>query len=200
MSIATGGSRGRPPAASRELLQEAAFELFLEQGYAGTTVEHITRRTGVSRNTFFNYFGAKGDVFWVELDEALKDLSEQLAGTSPDIAPLARLREVVVGLGEQFGPLRVPFALTQHELIGSTPDLQASGVTRFTAAARGIRSFLHAAGVAEPLAQAIGYATVGATIAAAQDWAAAGPARGTLAPYLATVLDPLLDGYARALP
>lgn len=191
--------RGRPPAASRELLQDAAFELFLEQGYAGTTVEHITRRAGVSRNTFFNYFSAKGDVFWVELDEALSDLDRGLVTPGTDAAPLDFLRSVLVELGARFGPLSVPFALTQHELIGSAHDLQASTVTRFTTATRSISSFLRASGIGAVHAQAVAYSVIGATIAAAQVWAAAGPHRGTLDTYLDDAVGPVLDGFSAAI-
>jgi len=68
-------TRGRPLASSPEMLQEAALELFVEQTYAKTTIEEITQRAGVSRATFFNYFPAKSDVFWVDLDDALRRLS-----------------------------------------------------------------------------------------------------------------------------
>ena len=78
--MAPQAARGRPPASSREMLQDAAFELFLENSYAGTTVEEIAQRAGVSRNTFFNYFPTKSDVFWVELDESLDRLRREVNG------------------------------------------------------------------------------------------------------------------------
>ncbi|MBC7441420.1 MAG: TetR family transcriptional regulator, partial [Ramlibacter sp.] len=65
---------GRPRGSSRAMLEEAAAELFLEQTYAGTTIEQITRRAGVSRNTFFNYFRAKSDLLWVDVDAGLGGL------------------------------------------------------------------------------------------------------------------------------
>ncbi|MDO9397103.1 MAG: helix-turn-helix domain-containing protein, partial [Herbiconiux sp.] len=74
---------GRPRASSQPMLEEAASELFLEQGYAKTTIEQITQRAGVSRNTFFNYFGAKSDLLWVELDASLAALTAALAATGP---------------------------------------------------------------------------------------------------------------------
>lgn len=191
-------TRGRPPAASRELLQEAAFELFLEQGYAGTTVEHITRRAGVSRNTFFNYFSAKGDVFWVELDESLAELEQDLSARPAGENPVDGLREAIRTLGQRFGPESVPFALTQHALIGSVHELQASAVSRFSAAAAGIRGFLTARGSTPERAQALSYAAVGAAIAAAQAWAAAGPGRGSLAPQLESAIGPVLAGFDSA--
>src|SRR5690606_15570018 len=110
--------RGRPPAASRDMLQDAAFELFLENGYAGTTVEQIAQRAGGSRNTFFTYFGAKGDVFWVELDEAAASFDTRLASVAADAAPLPALLDAVLEVVADFGPSHVPFALTQAELMG----------------------------------------------------------------------------------
>jgi len=75
-------TRGRPLSSSPEMLQEAALELFVEQTYAKTTIEHITQRAGVSRATFFNYFPTKSDVFWVDLDNALTRLREVLGDHS----------------------------------------------------------------------------------------------------------------------
>lgn len=192
-----GGSRGRPPAASRDMLQDAAFELFLENGYAGTTVEQIAQRAGVSRNTFFNYFDAKGDVFWVELDETFPRFSDALATEqSTDARPLLRVRDAVIAVASYFGPGRVPFALTQHELIGSAHELQASALGRFTTQARVIRDYLTGHGWDPLRAQAVAYALIGAVVAAAQSWAAAGTTRGNLEPYLHTAIDPIIDGFA----
>src|SRR5690606_2336972 len=176
-----GTGKGRPPAASREMLQDAAFELFLEQGYGGTTVEHITRRAGVSRNTFFNYFDAKGDVLWVAPDDALARLAQELSANDASSEPLPALRDVLLALGGDYGADAVPFALTQRELIGGVHELQASAVTRFVAAARSIRTFLVERGIPTDMAQAVSYAVMGATVAATQSWAAAGPTPGTLA-------------------
>ncbi|MCW4384671.1 TetR/AcrR family transcriptional regulator [Salinibacterium sp. SYSU T00001] len=196
--MATRSARGRPPSASREMLQDAAFELFLEQGYAATTVEQVTRRAGVSRNTFFNYFDAKADVFWVELDSALTQLAELLAAVPDSASPLPALRVLLFDLGEGFGAGDVPFALTQHELIGSTGDLQASAVTRFMTAVRLIRRFLAERGISDARARAIAYATVGASVAAAEAWAAAGTSRGSLRSHLEPVVGPVLDGFGSA--
>src|SRR3712207_179949 len=62
---------GRPRRSSRETLQDAATELFLEQGFERTTVDEIARRAGVARGTFFNYFSAKGDLLWADVDPVL---------------------------------------------------------------------------------------------------------------------------------
>src|ERR1700710_2415270 len=80
-------ARGRPRSSSRELLEDAAFELFLENTYAKTTIDQITQRAGVGRSTFFNYFQGKSDVFWVDVDSNAQKLGDALADTDRD-APL----------------------------------------------------------------------------------------------------------------
>ncbi len=187
--------RGRPQAASRELLQEAAFELFLENGFAGTTVEQITTRAGVSRNTFFNYFTAKGDVFWVELDDSLATLAGSLRESAADAPPMQAVHQAILAFGAEFGPDRVPFALTQYELIGSVHELQASALTRFTAQASIIREFLVVRGFDHLHAGAAAYAAIGAAVAAGQAWAAAGTGRGEVEPYLRAALRPVVNGF-----
>src|SRR5690554_1749868 len=170
--------RGRPQAASREFLQEAAFELFLENGFAGTTVEQITTRAGVSRNTFFNYFTAKGDVFWVELDDSLACVATSLQNADPETPAMQAVLDALLAFGGEFGPDRVPFALTQYELIGSVHELQASALTRFIRQTTIVRDFLMQRGNDRLRASAAAYAAIGAAVAAGQAWAAAGTARG----------------------
>jgi len=46
----------------RERLYEAALSLFRSQGYDATTVDQITRRAGLAKGTFFNYFPTKDAV------------------------------------------------------------------------------------------------------------------------------------------
>lgn len=199
--MAASHSRGRPPASSQETLQDAAFDLFLEKSYADTSVLDITQRAGVSRATFFNYFEAKSDVFWVELDQALSQLREQLGAaqrSAGGLSPRMGL-EAVVGAFESFAAQlqshQVPFALTQHHMIGSVNELQASALNRFSLIARVITDFLEAAGHPTSRARAASYALIAAAVAAAQEWASAGTARGSLPLYVTDALLPVLQGF-----
>lgn len=187
------GLRGRPPVASRELLQEAAFDLFLEQGYENTTVAHIARRAGVGRSTFFNHFASKADVFWTELDDAAAVLHTQLA--HPDARGLDGVRSALHAAADTFGPGRVPFVLTQNDLIGSPGELQASAVTRLARVAGAIERSLRADGIARGRAAAVAYALVAASVAAARTWAGAGVERGPLASYIREATDPVFAGF-----
>jgi AcrR family transcriptional regulator len=56
------GKREQAKVERRERLYEAALSLFREQGYEATTVAQITKRAGLAKGTFFNYFSTKDAV------------------------------------------------------------------------------------------------------------------------------------------
>ncbi|MGV8884833.1 MAG: TetR family transcriptional regulator [Microbacteriaceae bacterium] len=193
--------RGRPLSSSRAMLQEAAFELFLENSYAGTTVDHIAQRAGVSRNTFFNYFPSKSDVFWVDLDESLDVFIVTLRMAPADAPVMSSIRDALLAVARDFGPARVPWALTQYALIGSVHELQASAMARLALQARVLGEFLddRLTPLNRGLGRAASYAAFGAAVAAAQEWADAGTARGELEPYLDAAVTPVCAGFQAAI-
>ncbi len=85
MSDASGGTlRDRQKEAVRRELRDAALDLFRRQGFAATSVDEIARRAGVSRSTFFRYFGSKETILASQTDETtgifLRCLRERPAG------------------------------------------------------------------------------------------------------------------------
>ena len=60
-------SRWEPDAAAR--LHAAAVDLFLEQGFAATTVPQITDRAGLTTRSFFRYYVDKREVLFAGEDE-----------------------------------------------------------------------------------------------------------------------------------
>lgn len=180
--------RGRPRVSSREVLEEAACELFLEQGYDGTTVAEIARRAGVSRGTFFNYFPAKSDVFWGDLDAALTVLPAALRAAEAAADPRSAVRAGLLRVADEFGPDRVPWILTQFEAMGSPGEVGLSALARLNTAAETLAQFVaeRTGTTTRALApRAIAYAALGEAVAAAQAWAERGPSRGRLSEHLA---------------
>jgi AcrR family transcriptional regulator len=47
---------------ARDKIVEAASDLFFEQGYQATTIDHVIERSGVSRPTLYNHFKTKEDL------------------------------------------------------------------------------------------------------------------------------------------
>lgn len=58
----------RKDARPGELL-EAALDLFVEKGFAGTRVEEVAQRAGVSKGTLFLYFSSKEELFKAVVSE-----------------------------------------------------------------------------------------------------------------------------------
>lgn len=61
--------RNRATRAVRAEIAAVAMRLFLEQGFEKTTVEQIAAEAGLSRTSFFRYFGSKEDVVFGHLEE-----------------------------------------------------------------------------------------------------------------------------------
>lgn len=190
--------RGRPRLASQSLLEEAAFELFLEQGYAGTTVEDITQRAGVSRNTFFNYFATKSDVFWSDIDRALSWLPEHLGRTSTELSPVQAIGEAFADCAEELPKGLVPWILSHHEVIGNPEDVMDSALRRFVTYSGILRAFISTrlnASEHDLLPQVMANTSLAAVVSAALAWGGAGIRREPLQSYLLRALAPLADGF-----
>ena len=115
--------RGRPKTSSLAALDDAAHELFLEQGYEGTSVDDIARRAGISRATFFNYFSSKSDVLWVDVDHALAGLEHYLQHSG-------HLGDALRAITAEHPRDRIPLVVTQSEAMGLGADLAASAGIR----------------------------------------------------------------------
>src|SRR5690606_3909278 len=113
---------GRPRAASRAMLEEAACELFLEQGYEATSVADITRRAGVSRSSFFNYFSSKSDVLWSGLDERIDHAVTALTAHSAG-ADGETLRAILLDMLRGFAPDPLALALRNVAVMGLENEL-----------------------------------------------------------------------------
>jgi AcrR family transcriptional regulator len=114
---------GRPRSLSRATLEEAANELFLEQGYPRTSIDDIAGRAGISRATFFNYFEQKSDLLFVTVDEALDTLQKvSQAGVT--------VREAIRQTAKSLERSRVPLVATQAETMGALDDALLAGPVR----------------------------------------------------------------------
>lgn len=57
----------------RAELADAAVDVFVERGFEAVTVEEVAREIGISRATFFRYFGSKEDAILVSTDATGED-------------------------------------------------------------------------------------------------------------------------------
>ena len=64
------GKREQTKVQNRELILEAARQVFAELGFGATTVRDIIRATPLASGTFYNYFKSKEEVFQAIRDDA----------------------------------------------------------------------------------------------------------------------------------
>ncbi|GAA2068874.1 TetR family transcriptional regulator [Microbacterium hatanonis] len=179
---------GRPRASSRETLAEAASELFLEKGFAETSVADITTRAGVSRSSFFNYFATKSDVLWAGFDERVGRLQGVL-DRDDDADVDAAVRRALRDLLDGFDPDTLALALAQSDTMGLTDEIERESAVRRARIARAVAERLVAGGVDPLRAEVLGAAHGGAVLAALSRWAGAGAGRTPLGAILSRALE-----------
>ncbi|MFL6062597.1 MAG: TetR family transcriptional regulator [Marmoricola sp.] len=139
-------ARWEPDAAGR--LSAAALELYLEQGFAETTVAQIAERAGVTARTFFRYFADKREVLFGG-SEVLRDLMVgAVAAAPPDASPMAAVR---AALDASVAPLtRDPaFSRRRHAVVTANADLRERELMKMDWLGAELTGALEARGVEE---------------------------------------------------
>lgn len=195
----TTPTRGRPQASSRNVLADAACELFLEQGYEATTVADITRRAGVSRSSFFNYFDGKAATLWFSLDERLDRFSCAAEGGQDAIG------EALSALAADLGaapPHTLALAITNAEIMGISEQLGTERAVRQAALAAQIaraRTVAGGSGTADSglRAEIYGAASAAAVFGAIWQWAERGAGTTNLESTIRSALSAVEHGPVR---
>jgi AcrR family transcriptional regulator len=68
-------------AEKKQLIMDAALEVFAEDGYAHTSVERIAEHAGIAKGLIYSYFKSKDDLLCRILEEGINKMSE---GIFPD--------------------------------------------------------------------------------------------------------------------
>ncbi|MEJ1087656.1 TetR/AcrR family transcriptional regulator [Microbacterium sp. Mu-80] len=170
---------GRPRASSRETLSEAACELFLEQGYDATSVADITRRAGVSRSSFFNYFSSKSDVLWSGLDARIDAALVALAALGTD-ADGPGVRAALEPVLRDLAPDPLTLALRNASAMGLEAELLRDTGLRHARIASAVASTARSAGIDGIRADILGSALATAVLSSLRVWAEQGAGHASL--------------------
>lgn len=95
--MANSGSKAQ----TQERILAAALELFVSNGYDGTTMRDIADKAGVSRATVFWHFSEKASVFRETFNRMLAPLRESLDRSWEDVDLEKRL-DMQISISEQF--------------------------------------------------------------------------------------------------
>lgn len=179
----TSPARGRPHASSREVLADAACELFLEQGYQAASVTEISRRAGVSRASFFNYFDSKADILWYAFDRHVSSLETALRD------PGVPLTDSLLGFGDGPAPETLALGIVDAHTMGLEEELSAGRAVRQQRVAHAITERLVREGTALVSAEILAAAYAAALVGAVWRWATLGAGRHSLAGIVGEALE-----------
>ena len=99
---ATPGLRERKKQRTRERIVEAAFELFDERGFDGTTIAEIAEAAEIAPRTFFSYFPSKDDVVFHDFEASHAMVASWLREREPGTNTIDALR---AGLADAKGEI-----------------------------------------------------------------------------------------------
>jgi AcrR family transcriptional regulator len=109
----------------REKILAAAFELFLSQGVAATTIEEICERADVANRTFFNHFATRQDMIGALAERRLVNLHDVVFDRSDQPVP-ARL----IGVFDDIAAALVESGDTYREMIREMLATSGYGIQR----------------------------------------------------------------------
>src|SRR5438552_1410926 len=72
---------------NRELVLQAARELFAERGVENVTMDEVARRAGVAKGTVFHLFGDRSGLALALLDEQERAIQDRLLHGEPSLGP-----------------------------------------------------------------------------------------------------------------
>jgi mycofactocin system transcriptional regulator len=167
-----GTGAGRPESTSHAAIEQAAFELFSEHGFDGTTLDQIAAAVGVNRRTLFRYYPSKADIPWGRFDQTLSELDRMLRELPTDWPIHRAVLEGIVQFNDVPDDAR-PSHRSRMRLILDTPALQAHSALRYAQWRRVIAGFVAERRGLSPdalLPQVAGYAALGIALAAYEQW------------------------------
>lgn len=92
-AAAPASLRQRKKDSSRRTIEDAAWELFAEQGYDETSINDIAERANVAPRTFFRYFPTKEAVLYPQFEELLGLVREEFRRRPADEPVITSLFE-----------------------------------------------------------------------------------------------------------
>jgi AcrR family transcriptional regulator len=117
----------------RQKVLKAAASLFLQKGYAATTMDEIAARAGIAKGTVYLYFKDKTDLYASLLEERIGALLEELKAVAEPAAGPAERLEAMVRCNLHFIAKRYSGAEFMADLsVGHDPEMLKTVRTRFT--------------------------------------------------------------------
>lgn len=154
---------------ARRRLQQAALELFAENGFDRTTTAEIAARAGVNDRTFFRHFPDKREVLFggeSELRDLLVASVNSSAATDPVLDTLLTACLTTV----EFHDSGRDFARPRHALVVATPELRERELSKMAALATAVAESLQQRGIPEARSRLAAQIGMAAFVCAVDSW------------------------------
>jgi len=96
LPVATRLRRAEMVERNREAVLAAARRVFLDRGYAGSTLDSIAEEAGFSKGVMYSQFESKADVFLILLDQRIEERAEEQERIVDERAGVEALRELLL--------------------------------------------------------------------------------------------------------
>lgn len=140
-------SRWAPNA--RERLENAALDLFTENGYEETTVGQIADRAGMNRATFFRHFADKREVLFGGEDVLAGLFADAIRAAPPGATLSECLHAALAAAGAVMTPQQRPAAARRRLVAAANSEVQERGLLKHARVAQSVAAALRERGAEE---------------------------------------------------
>jgi TetR/AcrR family transcriptional regulator len=106
---------------NREIILEAALEVFSIHGFRGSTVDQIAARAAMSKPNLLYYFRRKQDIYRAVLEGTLADWLAPLAAIDPKGDPVEELRRYITAKLDMSAQKPAASRLFANEILAGAP-------------------------------------------------------------------------------
>jgi AcrR family transcriptional regulator len=133
------------------------MELFDERGFEATTVAEIAERAGLTKRTFFRYFGDKREVLFAGTAVLQERFVAAIAAAPADDCPLDAVAAGLHAMADLFESMNGA-PRRRQAIIAANPELQERELIKLNGYAAAAACALRGRGVADPGATLAGEA------------------------------------------
>jgi AcrR family transcriptional regulator len=124
--------------AGLERLERAAVELFVQQGFAETTVPQITARAGLTTRAFFRHFADKCEVLFASDDEIPQPAERFVADAPPSLGPITVIAQGLETAAATRFERRLEYLRTRRAVIQADEGLRERELRKLSSLAKAI--------------------------------------------------------------
>lgn len=150
------------------------MQLFLERGYASTTVADIAERAGLTERTFFRYFIDKREVLFSGSAELEASIVEGVMNAPKDAAPLDLVAKAFEDAGAGLQANRdFAYVRARYAIVVEHAEVRERELIKLASLATAVTKAMHMRGVAEPTASLVAEAGISVFKVGFERWVSA---------------------------